>query len=49
VEGVSSFDDLLSRGSEQDGSVVFDFGDGDLLILKGTQLAALDNDAFSFT
>ena len=48
VEGIGSFDDLLSVASERNGGVLFDFGDGDELFLRGTRLAALDEDQFSF-
>ncbi|WP_299288283.1 tandem-95 repeat protein [uncultured Tateyamaria sp.] len=48
VEGIESFDDLLGSARETGGGVLFDFGDGDQLFLAGTQLAALDDDQFSF-
>ncbi|WP_299152538.1 calcium-binding protein [uncultured Tateyamaria sp.] len=48
VEGIESFDDLLGSARETRGGVLFDFGDGDRLFLAGTQLAALDDDQFSF-
>ena len=48
VEGVDSFADLMALASERGGGVLFDFGDGDELFLRGTRLAALDEDKFSF-
>ncbi len=48
VSDIDSFDDLVAIGSDQDGGVLFDFGNGDELFLAGTQLAALDKDQFSF-
>ncbi len=48
VDGVDSFADLMSFASSDNGGVLFDFGGGDSLFLAGTQLAALDEDQFSF-
>ena len=48
VEGVNNFDDLMGFAAQDGGNVVFDFGEGDALILASTQLAALDRDAFTF-
>ena len=48
VDGVDSFADLLAFGQNVGGGVLFDFGDGDSLFLSGTQLAALDEDQFTF-
>ena len=48
VHGVDSFADLMGYASQDGSNVVFDFGNGDLLILERTQLAALDEDAFTF-
>jgi Ca2+-binding RTX toxin-like protein len=48
VSDIDSFEDLVAIGSDQDGGVLFDFGNGDELFLAGTQLAALDKDQFSF-
>ena len=48
VDNVQSFDDLLNYASQENGGVLFDFGDGDEIFLSGTQLAALDKDQFSF-
>ena len=48
VEGVNSFDDLMDVASQRGHKTVFDFGDGDKLILSHTRLAALDQDAFTF-
>ena len=48
VDGVDSFADLLAFGQNVGGGVLFDFGDGDSLFLAGTQLAALDEDQFTF-
>jgi Ca2+-binding RTX toxin-like protein len=49
IDGVTSFEDLLDFASQQGRSTVFDFGDGDVLILNATRLAALDEDMFTFT
>ena len=46
--GVNNFGDLLGYGSQDGQDAVFDFGNGDLLILGRTQLASLDDDAFTF-
>ncbi|WP_348541120.1 tandem-95 repeat protein [Thalassococcus arenae] len=48
IDGVDSFEDLMSFASRERGGVLFDFGEGDSLFLAGTQLAALDEDQFSF-
>ena len=48
VEGISTFEELLSFANETVDGVEFDFGNGDLILLEGTQLAALDRDAFTF-
>jgi Ca2+-binding RTX toxin-like protein len=48
MQGVGSFDDLLAVGQQQTGGVLFAFGNGDELFLSGTQLAALDRNAFTF-
>ncbi len=48
IDGVASFDDLLPYGQDRRGGVLFDFGDGDELFLRGTQLASLDRDSFTF-
>ena len=48
VGGVSSFADLMDRAEQVGRDAVFDFGDGDVLILRQTRLAALDPDAFTF-
>jgi Ca2+-binding RTX toxin-like protein len=48
VNGIESFSDLLQTASQQRGGVLFDFGGGDELFLRGTRLAALDEDQFSF-
>jgi hypothetical protein len=45
---VTSFEDLLARAEQDGDDAVFDFGDGDVLILRQTRLAALDPDAFTF-
>lgn len=47
VDGVSSFADLLNHASEVNGGVLFDFGD-ESVFLAGTQLAALDENQFTF-
>ena len=47
-DGVDDFNNLLSIASEVNGSSVFDFGDGDVLILNATRLASLDEDDFTF-
>lgn len=48
IEGVNDFDDLLDFGEQVGRNTVFDFGDGDVLILNSTRLAALDEDVFTF-
>jgi len=48
VDGIENFDDLLATGQQQNGGVLFDFGDGDAIFLAGTQLSALDKDDFTF-
>lgn len=48
-EGIDSFDALLGVAQEQDGGILFDFGGGDELFLRGTQLSALDRNTFTFT
>lgn len=48
VEGINSFVDLMATATQEGGSVVFDFGNGDELVLAHTRLAALDKDAFTF-
>ncbi|MEQ1711284.1 MAG: hypothetical protein ABL908_07775, partial [Hyphomicrobium sp.] len=48
-DGVDSFEQLLGLAQEQDGGVLFDFGNGDELFLRGTQLSALDRNTFTFT
>ncbi|EFO28694.1 outer membrane adhesin like protein [Roseibium sp. TrichSKD4] len=48
VDGIDSFTDLMGTASQDGRNVVFDFGNGDELILSGTRLAALDKDAFTF-
>ena len=48
VDDIDSFADLMATASQHRGNVVFDFGNGDELILSHTRLAALDKDAFTF-
>jgi Ca2+-binding RTX toxin-like protein len=48
VDGIGSFEDLLAFASQETGGVLFDFGNGDELFLQGTQLAALDQNQFTF-
>ncbi len=48
VDGVDSFADLMAHADQVGYSTVLDFGNGDKLILYGTQLSALDQDAFTF-
>ena len=48
MQGVGNFDDLLALGQQQNGGVLFAFASGDELFLAGTQLAALDRNAFTF-
>ena len=48
IEGIDNFSDLMSYASHQGNTLSFDFGNGDMLILKHTQLAALDEDMFTF-
>lgn len=45
--GVSSFDDIISLGTNVSGSAVFDFGDGDMLTLVGVLTSDLSADDFS--
>lgn len=47
-DGIDNFDDLLGVASQEGLNTVLDFGNGDILILQGTQLSALDRDAFTF-
>lgn len=49
VDGINSFADLMAVASEDGRDTVFDFGDGDVLVLNATRLAALDADMFTFT
>lgn len=49
VDGIDSFADLMAVASEDGRDTVFDFGDGDVLVLNATRLAALDADMFTFT
>jgi len=48
IEGVETFDQLMAVAQEQDGGVLFSFGDGDELFLSGTQLSSLDKSDFTF-
>lgn len=48
VDGVDSFEDLMAHASQVGRNTVFDFGNGDLLVLNHTRLSALDSDVFSF-
>jgi len=48
-DGIDSFGDLLNIAYQDGGNTVFDFGNGDMLILQATRLASLDEDAFTFT
>lgn len=48
VDGVDSFEDLMAHASQVGRDTVFDFGNGDLLVLNHTRLSALDSDVFSF-
>ena len=48
VDGIDSFEDLMAHASQQGSATVFDFGNGDLLVLSHTRLSALDSDVFSF-
>jgi Ca2+-binding RTX toxin-like protein len=48
IEGIDDFDTLLLYAEDNAAGVSFDFGNGDELFLRGTRLAALDKDAFSF-
>ncbi len=48
VEGIDDIDDLMAIAEQTSRGVLFDFGNGDKIFLAGTQLAALDNDQFSF-
>ena len=46
--GIDNFDDLMSFASQDGRDTVFDFGNGDILVLSRTRLASLDDDAFTF-
>ncbi|MCP4183222.1 MAG: tandem-95 repeat protein, partial [Hyphomicrobiales bacterium] len=46
-DGIDNFSDLMAIAQQSGRSVVFDFGDGDTLVLAHTRLAALDQDAFT--
>ena len=48
LDGITSFDEMLARAQQQEGGVLLDLGNGDEIFLKGTQLAALDRDSFTF-
>ena len=48
VNGVDSFDDLLELGAQQGRNTVFDFGEGDQLIVDNTRLSHLGEDSFDF-
>ena len=48
VTGIDDFDQLMQKAQQIDGGVLFDFGNGDDLFLRGTLLAALDKDSFTF-
>lgn len=48
VDGVDSFEELMAHASQVGRNTVFDFGNGDLLVLNHTRLSALDSDVFSF-
>ena len=48
IDGIDNFDTLMGFASQQGNTTTFDFGNGDMLILKHTELAALDADAFTF-
>ncbi|WP_417676847.1 LamG-like jellyroll fold domain-containing protein [Pseudodonghicola sp.] len=48
IDGVSTAEDALSFASQHGRDVVFDFGNGDELVLQNTRLAALQDDDFMF-
>jgi hypothetical protein len=48
INGIDNFDQLLATAQQQNGGVLFAFGNGDELFLAGTQLAALDRNSFTF-
>lgn len=48
IDGVETAADALSHASQQGRHVVFDFGNGDELVLRHTQLSALNDDDFMF-
>ena len=48
IEGIETFDDLMAVAQQQEGGVMFTFGEGDELFLTGTQLSSLDKDDFTF-
>ncbi|MEQ1697814.1 MAG: Ig-like domain-containing protein, partial [Hyphomicrobiaceae bacterium] len=45
---INSFNDLMGVASQESDGVLFAFGGGNDLFLKGTMLAALDKDSFTF-
>ena len=48
IDGVDTAEDALSFASQVGRSVVFDFGEGDVLTLRSTRLSHLDEDDFIF-
>lgn len=48
LDGVDSFSDLMRYAEQSGRDTVFDFGNGDVLVLNETRLSALDADMFTF-
>ena len=48
IGGINDYDDLMAHARQGEDGVVFDFGNGDEIFLRGTQLAALDENSFTF-
>jgi len=46
VEGVETFEDVINAASQSGRNTVFDFGDGDKLIVRNTRLSQYDEDDF---
>ncbi len=48
IEGVESFDDVLSVATQHGSNTVLDFGDGDSLTLRNIWVSELESDYFEF-
>ncbi|MEM8740764.1 MAG: spondin domain-containing protein [Pseudomonadota bacterium] len=48
VDGIDSFEDVLDVASSRGASTLLNFGDGDAIVLRGTDLATLAADDFIF-